>query len=394
MELFTVAVITYQQRHHLERCLKQIFCQDYKAIELIVCDDNSCDFYEDEVEAYIGMRKTRQIRSVTIQKQPSCTGKAGCLKTALSLAHGTYVLFLEPVHELCSKEVLSKLAACFRSKQCSVLVSRSLPCLEDGRCAGNICPSDAEFWQLRDATPDWLFVQYAAHPKEPSVCSATVCFRKDLLDKAGFDTDYPSIPFWMLWLKICAAQDTEKVTVAVLDEITVHTCIYQAEDDLGYLSFGMKDRYYLDSIRLLREYALPEMKRFSATDRARCRHAAAVLQIKMEERKWYTWRFKKRLLWKIKKMPVLCMGRLYRMRTGNFYIDTQKELKMLLIFSFLYYLHIPLSPEGNLDAFWALLAAVSFAVLALKTAVKFCTGTGKAVLDKRADRRADKRKTG
>ena len=82
------------------------------------------------------------------------------------------------------------------------------------------------------------------------------------------------------------------------------------------------------------------------------------------------------------------------MRTGNFYIDTQKELKMLLIFSFLYYLHIPLSPEGNLDAFWALLAAVSFAVLALKTAVKFCTGTGKAVLDKRADKRADKRKTG
>lgn len=392
MELFTVAVITFQQRHHLARCLKQIFCQDYQAVELIICDDNSCDFYEDEVEAYVHAHKTRQIRSVTIRKQRSYTGKAGCLKTALSLVHGTYVLFLEPEHELCSKKVLSKLAGCFRRERCSVLVSRSVPCLEDGGCSGAVCPPDAEFWQLKDAAPDWLFVQYATHPREPSVCGAPVCFRKGLLDRTGFDAGYPSIPFWMLWLRICADKETSKKTIAVLDEITVHTCIYQKEDDLGYLSFGMKDRYYKDSIRLLREYALPMMKEFSAADQVRCRHAAAVLQMKMDERKWYTWRFPKRLFWKIKKMPVLCMGRLYRMRTGNVYSNTQKELRLLLVFSLLYYLRIPVSAQGRLDTFWALLAVLAFAVLAVKTTVKFCAGAGKTVLDKRADNKQKKGK--
>lgn len=386
MELFTIALITHQQRHHLERCLKYIFRQDYQAVELIICDDNSCDFYVDEVEAYIQKHKSRRIRSVIVHKQTDYSGKAACCQTALSLSHGIYMMFLSADQELYGRKALSKIAGYFGQAEGSILVTRSLSFWENGVQEGGSCPSDAELEWLEKADPDWLFVQFGTHPLEPEVCAAPVCFRRELLERIGFDTAYPDIPFWPLWLKLCAAGEK----IAVMDEVTVHRCIYQVEEDLGYIAFGMKDRHVMDCIRMLREYVLPQlgkMEHASSMDRMRCRHTAAVLGAGMDERKWYAWKFRKKLLWKIKKAPVLCMNCFYRMRTGNFYIDTQKEIRLLVLFSILFSLNLPLGPDGAYSYLWALAACGIFAVLAAKTALRFCSSTVKIVLDKRAGRR-------
>ena len=383
MELFTIALMVYQQRHRLERCLEHIFQQDYKAVELIVCDDDSCDFDVDEVEAYIYEHKSDQIQFVTVHKQPAYMGQAAGCQTALSMAHGTYMMFLTVEQELYGKDALTKMAQYFRMAHGSVLVSRSLPFWEDGGQAGGICPSDADIKMLEETASGRLFVQFGTHSFEPSICTAPVCFRKERLEQIGFDTDYPCIPFWTLWLKLCEAKEE----VIVFNEITVHTCIYKVEDDLAYIAFGMKDRYYSDCIKMLQDYAGPRMEQYSFMDRVRCRHAAAVLTMVMNERKWNTWKFHKKLLWKIKNMPVLLMGRFYQMRAGKFYISTQKELRWLMILSLLFYLNIPLAPDGSLGFLWAAGAAAAFVVLAVKIISKLCINIMKAVMDYRADRR-------
>ena len=156
MELFTIALMVYQQRHRLERCLEYIFQQDYKAVELIVCDDDSCDFDVDEVEAYIYEHKSDQIQFVTVHKQPAYMGQAAGCQTALSMAHGTYMMFLTVEQELYGKDALTKMAQYIRMAHGSVLVSRSLPFWEDGGQVYGHAPGYHALGELKaDGTFHW-----------------------------------------------------------------------------------------------------------------------------------------------------------------------------------------------------------------------------------------------
>jgi len=379
MELFTIAVLTYQQRHHLEQCLENIWKQDYDAVELVICDDNSCDFSVDEVEAYVNRHKTDRIVSVSVYQQPYYAGEAKNFQTALEMAHGSYIKFLKPDEELADEKSLTKAAECFLRTGANVIVSGQQRISEDGKEKWEICPSKDEFQKLAKATPDWLFIEFGTHPYEPFVSRAAVYFRKQYLEKSGFDAEYTSIPYWRLWLEICGAQEKP----ALMDEVTVYKRIYVVGDDLGYMSYGMKDRHYKDCMHLLRDYVYPRLGNYTYKDRMRCRHAVEVIKIMMDERKWYTWKFKKRLLWKIRKSPTIFLGWLYRVRTGNFNINTYNEKKYLVLFSLLYFLKVSAFPDRPSDLLWASLAAAAFAILAVKEILKLCIAVARAVLNKR-----------
>lgn len=379
MELFTVAVLTYQQRHHLERCLEHIFLQDYPAIELIVCDDNSCDFDVEEVEAYIRRRKSKNIVSVTVYKQPYYSGETKNCQTACRIAHGTYLKYLKVDEEFADSLALAKAAACFERTGGNAIVSFQRYITEDGRQTGEISPSDVDFRRLQTDSPKRLFIDFGTHPWEPFLCYLPAYFKRQYLEKLGFDPAYTSIPFWVLWLKICESG----AKPVLLEEVTVQKRMYQVEDDLGYLSFGMKERYYRDCIRLLEDYAYPRLRAYTLMDRLRCIHAVEIIKIKIDSRKWYTWKFWKRFRWKIHKMPTLFFAWLYRLRAGNSTFEIHKEKRAFCLFTAFFYLDISLFPDRTSNVLWAGGALAALALLLFKEVLKLCTSISRAVLNKR-----------
>ncbi len=379
MELFTVAVLTYQQRHRLERCLEHIFLQDYPFIELIVCDDNSCDFNVEEVEAYINRRKTKNIVSVTVYQQPYYSGETKNCQTVCSIAHGTYLKFLKADEEFADQTALTKAAACLERTGANAIVSFQRHITEEGTQTGEIIPLDIDFRKLQTASPNWLFIEFATHPWEPFLCYLPAYFKRQYLETIGFDTAYESIPFWALWLKIFESGEKP----VILEEVTIQKRMYRVEDDLGYLSFWMKERYYRDCIRLLEEYAYPKLCAYTSMDRIRCRHAVEVIRIKIDSRKWYTWKFRKRLCWKIHKLPTLFFAWLYRLRTGGITFEIHKEKKMFCLFAGLFYLQNSLFPNRAADKLWAVGALAALALLLVKEAMKLCVYIGREILNRR-----------
>lgn len=379
MELFTVAIRTYQQRHHLEKCLDSVFLQNYRAIELIVCDDDSCDFYVDEVEAYIYTHKPDNIVSVTVQKQPYYAGEAKTCQAALELAHGTYITFLKADEEFSDERALLHAVSRFKKTNGRVIVSRRLPISEDGRWKGDICPCDGDFQMLKKNSPDWFFVQFGTHPCEPFLCFAPAYFQKDYLTGIGFETAYASIPFWALWLKISRSREK----IVLLDEVTVYQRQYVIEDDMAYMAFGMKERHYNDCIRLLQDYVSPRLCEYTLTDRIRCRYAIESIKITMDDRKWYTWKLRKKFFWKIRKAPVLLLRYFYQLRTGGCSIHVQNEVKLCLLLSLLFYLDVPLFLDRPSGFLWAAGSVAVFAVLAVKVLIRLGVCVIRAGLDKR-----------
>lgn len=379
MELFTVVLLIYQQRHYLKQFLKQVFLQDYGAIELIICDNNSCDFSVEEVEAYVAQNKPEQIVSVRIYQQTDYKGEAENCRSALELAHGGYIIFLKPDEELADKKTLSKTAAYFAQTNANVLLSKKQKISEDGKQKWEIRPFDHEWSRFEKASADRLFREFGTHSSEPFVCESSVFFRTAYLKQTGFDPAYASIPFWALWLKLFEAQEK----AVLFDRVTIQKRMYVIEDDMAYMAYGMQERHYEDCIRLLEDYVYPRLTKFSGMDRLRCRHAVSVIKIRMDDRKWYTWKFRKKFVRKIRWMPVLLFGCLYRIRNGNYEIHVHNEKKFLAVFSLLFYLDISIFPDKNSEALWAAGAAVAFALLACKQILRLCIGIGRAVLDKK-----------
>lgn len=100
--LFSVAVTTYRQAHLLRRCLKSVFAQDCGPVELLVCDDHSCDFFAGETEAWIRQNAPDWVSRIRVRQNERYSGPAATAQAALEQAHGRYFI------RLCGDEVLCR----------------------------------------------------------------------------------------------------------------------------------------------------------------------------------------------------------------------------------------------------------------------------------------------
>lgn len=89
-KLFSIAIVSYNQRDLIEDCIDSILEQTYENIELIVCDDCSYDFNIEEVKAYIEKNKKQNISNVIVYKQKKNVGTSANCQKAMELANGDY----------------------------------------------------------------------------------------------------------------------------------------------------------------------------------------------------------------------------------------------------------------------------------------------------------------
>lgn len=91
-KLVSVILLSYNNADCLPRALTSVFSQDYPHIEIIITDDGSEDFSENEIYEYIETHKTSNIERYSIITSPVNTGTVCNLRRALKEIHGDYYL--------------------------------------------------------------------------------------------------------------------------------------------------------------------------------------------------------------------------------------------------------------------------------------------------------------
>ena len=73
-KLVSVILLSYNSADQLPRALGSVFAQDYPRLEIIVTDDGSEEFSEEEVREYIETHKTPNIERYCVISSPENTG--------------------------------------------------------------------------------------------------------------------------------------------------------------------------------------------------------------------------------------------------------------------------------------------------------------------------------
>lgn len=130
--LFSIAVVSFDQERFIRDCLDSIFLQKYDNIELIICDDHSCDFEHQTIREYIEANKSENIKNVIIFRQQKNVGISLNCQKAFELSHGEYIKFQAADDMLSHENVLSNIASVFAHNQENVIFSRARACTNKG----------------------------------------------------------------------------------------------------------------------------------------------------------------------------------------------------------------------------------------------------------------------
>ncbi len=350
--LFSVIVLTYMQRHLLDECLNSILKQTYPNIELIICDDCSADFDPEEVEAYVFSHARENLKSLVVHRQERNVGTVANAQLGVELSSGEFFKLHAGDDMLLDGAVLDQMAAVLSRPDVKLVAARSMACQHDGTMTQDCYPFYGPFCDMMSASAAQQFEMIGTQSWGAYINAPAVFWKRSLFDKmGGFDLSYRYTEDWPMWLKITGAGHA-------ITMVNVVTTIYRyggISNDLSALNVTIGKVHYEESIRMLREIALP---RFEAEGKrrkiVRCKHAIKCLEVRRDtEGKWKSWTTMQKISWRIKELPFLLLSWMYRKRTNGIELKKKGPAFILGVCTVLFVLHAEIWPGYSCDWLWA-----------------------------------------
>lgn len=363
--LFSVALVTFRQRHLLNACLESIFSQDYPNIELIICDDASCDFDIDEVSAYVNKEKSENIKNVILYKHPNNVGTVNNCQKAFELSKGTYLKLQAGDDMFASDDSLSSMVDIFEREKVNLIFSRARGCQYNGELTNNLYPTDATFDMASRATAEELFELIGTRCWGMFVNAPAVFWRRSFLEKmGGFDLSFRFTEDWPMWLKVCAFGEKPRY----VDQVTVLYRYGGISNNQPAQNAALAEAHYKESARMLRELALPRLKeKHSKWACLKCIQAAKSIEERATyEIHWSTWNFFEKLWWKIRNIPFFVLSFVIQAVRDGIHIPITYTALSCAILLLLYYFNVSIYPTWNNRAIWGISLAVCGLVLFVK----------------------------
>lgn len=355
--LVSVALVTFRQRHLLNACLESIFSQDYPNIELIICDDASCDFDIDEVSAYVEREKGDNIKNVILYKHPSNVGTVNNCQKAFELSKGTYLKLQAGDDMFASDDSLSSMVDIFEREKVNLIFSRARGCQYNGELTNNLYPTNAAFDMASHATAEELFELIGTRCWGMFVNAPAVFWRRSFLEKmGGFDLSYRFTEDWPMWLKVCASGEKPRY----VDQVTVLYRYGGISNNQPAQNGVLAEAHYKESARMLRELALPRLKeKHSKWACLKCIQAAKSIEERATyEIQWSTWNFFEKLWWKIKNIPFFALSFIIQAVRDGIHIPITYTALSCAILLLLYNYNVSIYPTWNSRAVWGISLAV------------------------------------
>lgn len=329
--VFSVAITTFEQRHFLEACLKAICSQSYQSIELIICDDFSCDFDVADVEMLIERIKTDNIVRTIVYRQAEHVGITMNCQKAYELASGSFFKTLEANMHLANAHTLAQVADYFsKNTEANVLAGRYGIYREDSGKKNMLeqFPRDADFQQAKEADADTQFRLLSIRRWPALIASPAVFWRKAFLDEmGGYDIRYKQMDNWPLWVRMTKLGyriDFVDYDLALSNEADIVSGVNDAPNQTYYETNMLYEEYK----KLLSEECLPEMKRRkSIGGYLRCWYAAKEVEFfQMMRYQWNYMSAVQRLNWKLRNIPMFVVRHVFSAQVMNYNRDWKNKL--------------------------------------------------------------------
>lgn len=199
-KLWTIILTHYNQFQYILCAIKSILMQDYKNIELIICDDCSTDFDKKQIIKYIKENKKNNITKWEIIVNKKNIGTVKTLNNALKKASGEYIYIFAADDVLYNDMVISKMNSLFEKERDINCIS-SVCLLCDNKLNGNNRFPKKEkidvFNELSSKQQNELLI------KGPIFAPGATAYRRSLFEKCNYlDEKYYLIEDWSWFLKI------------------------------------------------------------------------------------------------------------------------------------------------------------------------------------------------
>lgn len=350
--LFSIIVLTYLQRHLLEDCLDSILKQTYPNIELVICDDCSADFDEDDVRAYIDENKGENIRSVVIFKQPQNVGTVKNAQMGVELSSGVLFKLQAGDDMLYGETAMEKMAKFLSNPAVHIIAARSVACQHDGMMTGTCYPALNAVNSMIAADAQTQFELIGTQSWGEFINAPAVCWKRAFFDEmGGFDLSYKYTEDWPMWLKITGAG--HRITmVNELVSVYRYGGISNARSATNLI---LGKEHYRECIRMLKEYALPVFESSGNRRKVlRCQQSIRCLEVRADvEGQWEYWSCWQQILWRLNHLNFLLTSWLYRKRYYGAAVTKKGPLTAMAISLLMYMFHVQIIPGYSVDFLWA-----------------------------------------
>ena len=199
--LFSILVLCYKNTNLLYGMLDSIFRQDYPRIQLIVSDDGSADFEEEQIEKYIDTHRCQNIEDVIIRKNKKNLGTVRHIYEALSLVKGEYFVFTAADDRFYGNDIISQYILRFlKNPNAAWLVAKCRLVTADYKRNLSELPARVDDPYFEEGDPIKLFSRWSRRGMAIPCCMA---FRADALNLVGgIDLSYCYLEDWPLVLKL------------------------------------------------------------------------------------------------------------------------------------------------------------------------------------------------
>lgn len=195
--LFTVVLLAYRSGDCIRCAVDSVLAQTDPAVELIVIDDGSPDFFPEEITAYIEEHRGENVRRVLVLQNPENLGTVRSANRALKQARGTYIKVLGADDALYDSTVLSRARECLDAGGGEILVGRVVRCGPDLSPAGPFRDGFAR--SLPGRSPREVWRRLCIHNE---IAAPGVFLTRDFFRRYGlFDERYRLLEDWPAWLR-------------------------------------------------------------------------------------------------------------------------------------------------------------------------------------------------
>lgn len=200
--LVTVAIVSYNNYKYIREALESVFVQTYPNIQLIISNDASDDFNEEELILYLNSNRTENINQIIINNNKRNLGTVKNIKYCKDNAIGEYIMYMAADDSLYDKDVLSTYVERFESlgEDSFVVCSKTAMCGHELDQIINYFPSDEHINLIKNCDSKTLFSRMS---HEFIIPTTSCCYRKKLFDIVGdYSEDYFIIEDAPLYLRM------------------------------------------------------------------------------------------------------------------------------------------------------------------------------------------------
>lgn len=186
--LFTIGILAYNNYNFIKEAIDSVLNQNYDSIEIIINNDGSKDFNEQELFKYICENKRNNIKNIIIHNNEENVGTVKSANYICKNASGEYFMLMAADDALYDQEVFGRYVQEFSKRDEKVLMAKIAMCgleLSDER---EYIPSQEMIDLLKSQDNKRIFSRLT---HDSFIPTTSTCYKIELLEETGyFDEKY------------------------------------------------------------------------------------------------------------------------------------------------------------------------------------------------------------